>query len=173
MPTNEMELEKFSQKCLLQGLVIHKKITLNFCVAQSFLVVFDAITLIVFQHLKISYTKYQMCAIFFSLVTTNFWRMRKLDFFTDFRQKKIWLLSSYILLYIYMTYLSQTVSILVWKKACTILYIWYNILFCIAKVLASILTRICQKKNCFQKLQFSQSCKLSSPIQCHFIMTCF
>ena len=168
MPTNEMELEKFSQKCLLQGLVIHKKITLNFCVAQSFLVVFDAITLIVFQHLKISYTKYQMCAIFFSLVTTNFWRMRKLDFFTDFRQKKIWLLSSYILLYIYMTYLSQTVSILVWKKACTILYIWYNILFCYCQSTSIHLYSNLSKKIVFKN--YNSHKVVNCPLPSHAIL---
>ena len=169
MPTNEMELEKFSQKCLLQGLVIHKKITLNFCVAQSFLVVFDAITLIVFQHLKISYTKYQMCAIFFSLVTTNFWRMRKLDFFTDFRQKKIWLLSSYILLYIYIWHIFLKRLVYLCEKKRVPFYISGIIYsFVIAKVLASILTRICQKKIVFKN--YNSHKVVNCPLPSHAIV---
>ena len=164
MPTNEMELEKFSQKCLLQGLVIHKKITLNFCVAQSFLVVFDAITLIVFQHLKISYTKYQMCAIFFSLVTTNFWRMRKLDFFTDFRQKKIWLLSSYILLYIYIWHIFLKRLVYLCEKK-RVFYI--SILFC--HWLSSIHLEFVKKL--FSKIVHSHKVVNCPP--CLIIMTCF
>ena len=113
------------------------------------------------------HTKYQMRNLF-PISHDYFWRMRKLDFFTDFRQKKIWLLSSYILLYIYMTYLSQTVSILVWKKACTILYIWYNILFCYCQSTSIHLYSNLSKKIVFKN--YNSHKVVNCPLPSHAIL---